>query len=64
VPPGGGGKGETRMIITPEQACKSILEMMNKWADTVPEERRDDVFEKMFNVLSGRKPQGPKEKSE
>ena len=52
------------MILPPEQACKSILEMMNKWADTVPEERRDEVFEKMFNVLSGRKPQGPKEKSE
>ena len=52
------------MILTPEQACKSILEMMNRWADTVPEDRRDDVLEKMFNVLSGRKAQEPQEKPE
>jgi hypothetical protein len=52
------------VILTPEQACKSILEMMNKWADTVPEDRRDEVFEKMFDVLSGRKAQEPQEKPE
>ena len=41
------------MILTPEQACKSILEMMNRWADTVPEERRDAVMGGMLNVLQG-----------
>lgn len=41
------------MILTPEQACKSILEMMNRWADTVPEERRDAVMKKMLNVFQG-----------
>ena len=52
------------MILTPDQACKSILEMLNRWADTVPEERRDAVMEKMLNALSGRMFQGPKEKPE
>ena len=41
------------MILTPEQACKSILEMLNRWADTVPEERRDAVMKKMLNVFQG-----------
>ena len=52
------------MILTPDQACKSILEMMNRWADTVPEERRDEVLEKMFNALSERMFQGPVGKTE
>jgi len=52
------------MIITPEQACKSILEMMNQWADIVPEDRRDAVLEKMVNALGRQMFQGPKEKAE
>ena len=52
------------MILTPDQACKSILEMMNRWADTVPEDRRDAVMEKMLNVLQGRPVGKAKEKPE
>jgi hypothetical protein len=52
------------MILTPEQACKSILEMMKRWADTVPEDRRDAVMGKMLTSLQERMFQGPKEKPE
>lgn len=52
------------MILTSDQACKSILEMMNKWADTVPEERRDEAMEKILNALSGQMFQGPVHETE
>ena len=56
--------GRDCMIITPEQACKSILEMLHKSVENIPEERRDAVLEKVLNAFSGQMFQGPAEKPE
>ena len=60
----GCSEGATRMILTPEQACKEILEMLHKSVENIPEERRDEVLEKVVNAFSGQMFQGPAEKPE
>lgn len=52
------------MILTPDQAYKSILAMLYKSVEKVPEARRDAVLETILNRFSGREIHKTEEKLE
>jgi len=52
------------MIITPDEMCKYMINLLHECVADLPEERREDAMEKILNAFSGYMFQGPKDKSE
>lgn len=52
------------MILTRDEMVKSVLELLHKSVENIPEERRNEVLGKVIDLFSQGMFQGPLEKEE